>query len=426
MGPAGSCGVCIQSAYELEADISPIETNAGLRKAELIIEQEGNINQRFEDATKHDWRVLQIMHPAVFISASVLIGLLFSLQEWVSMQRTGMHASIPLVASAWAFHFFLWGAICWSIWALLSRQAMEAGLRGILGGFLPLSIAVSAAEEMVFLFVFSNLPLNHPHLGYWRRVAMYLESEFLDNMVIFWCAFVLFRGVYYYQRYREHEQAAAQLEVQLANARLSALRMQLNPHFLFNAMNSISSLMRIDVDAADRMLEQLSLLMRITLERGEAQFVTIREEMEFIETYLSMQAQRYAGRVEQSVMVAPELYDALLPSMLLQPIVENAFVHGLSKITTNGMLGIEMKREGKHVEIKIVNSRADGRVSTAQRTGNYGLGLRNVKSRLQLHYGGEAAFAMGETASNLMEVNLRVPLQFSTAATRPAAKGMLR
>jgi len=117
--------------------------------------------------------------------------------------------------------------------------------------------------------------------------------------------FFLFRGLSYYERFRENEQIASQLETQLANARLSALRMQLNPHFLFNTMNGISSLMRTDVEAADRMLEQLSFLMRITIERGDAQLISLREEMEFIETFLAMQGHRYTGRVEQSVYVAP-------------------------------------------------------------------------------------------------------------------------
>ena len=149
---------------------------------------------------------------------------------------------------------------------------------------------------MLFVFIFRNLPLNHQEMSYWQRLSMYVYAELLDNMLIFWCAFLLFRGIGYYQRYREQEQAKAELEIQLANAQLAALRMQLNPHFLFNTMNSISSLMRSDVEAADTMLEQLSCLLRLSLERGESQLVSLREELDFIELYLGMQGQRYAGR----------------------------------------------------------------------------------------------------------------------------------
>ena len=114
--------------------------------------------------------------------------------------------------------------------------------------------------------------------------------------------------------------------------------MQLNPHFLFNAMNSISSLMRTDVEAADEMLEQLSSLLRISLERGSVQMIPLREEIDFLEVYLSMQDKRYADRVKRSISVDPELHDALIPAMILQPVVENAYVHGLSKIESDGEL----------------------------------------------------------------------------------------
>src|SRR6516162_8250710 len=175
-------------------------------------------------------------------------------------------------------------------------------------------------------------------------------------MCIFWWECFLSHCLSYYQRFREKENAAAQLEVQLANAKLSALRMQLNPHFLFNAMNSISSLMRTDVNAADTMLEQLSSLLRITLERGDVKLIPLHEEMEFIEVYLSMQDQRYAGRVRRDIAVDSDLHDALVPAMILQPIVENAYAHGLSKIERDGELLIEAHRQSSHVNFVITNS----------------------------------------------------------------------
>ena len=365
-------------------------------------------------------RVLPVlMHPAVFIGASVLLGLLFALQEWVSTLRMGTHVPMTVVLAAWSFHFFLWGAILWCIWAFFEKQIQNGGLRTILVGFLPLSIAISVLEEMAFLFVFVNLPVNHPHMPYWRRVTAYLYSEWLNNMVIFWCGFLLFRGISYYERFRQNEQVASQLEIQLANARLSALRMQLNPHFLFNTMNGISSLMRVDVEAADRMLEQLSFLMRITIERGDAQLIPLRDEMEFIETYLAMQDLRYAGRVEQSVHVAPELHEALVPTMLLQPIVENAFKHGLSNVVAGGILRIEAKREAENMLITVrnngagLNSRLSGGGLNRQ-----GVGLANVRRRLYMHYGDGYLFTITEPERDVVQVSIQLPLQLSpTTAT---------
>jgi two-component system LytT family sensor kinase len=257
------------------------------------------------------------------------------------------------------------------------------------------------------------LPVNHPHLGYWKRLTLYLYSDLLNNMIFFWCGFFLFRGVSYYQRYRENEKVAAQLEVQLANARLSALRMQLNPHFLFNTMNGISSLMHSDVEAADRMLEQLSFLMRITIERGDAQLITLRDEMEFIETYLAMQDSRYKGRVMQSVQVAPELYEALIPTMLLQPIVENAFKHGLSKVIGGGKLEIDIGRDDDSMRIVVRNNGANLRPQSERESNNHGVGLSNVQSRLRLHYGEDFSFSLGELRGGVVQVTIRLPLQLS-------------
>ncbi len=143
--------------------------------------------------------------------------------------------------------------------------------------------------------------------------------------------------------------AAAQLQSQLVQAQMRALRMQLNPHFLFNTMNGISSLMRSDVPAADLMLEQLSRLLRITLQRGDAQFIPLSDEMEFIEMYLAMQDRRFAGRIHQQMKIDPHVHDAFVPTMILQPIVENAYAHGLSRMSSNGLLTIEASSEGFEV-----------------------------------------------------------------------------
>ncbi len=175
-------------------------------------------------------------------------------------------------------------------------------------------------------------------------------------MAIFWFSFFLIRGIGYYQQLREKQSVAERLETELANAKISALRMQLNPHFLFNTMNSISSLMRIDIDAADSMLEQLGSLLRMTLERGDVQLVPLHEEIEFVETYLSMQDQRYAGRFRRTMSIRAELHDALVPAMILQPIVENAFAHGISKLDRDGELAIEAFEEGGRLMVRITNS----------------------------------------------------------------------
>jgi len=351
------------------------------------------------------------MQPAIFISAFVILGALFALQEWVSFREWGVHVVPGIVFSSWTVEFLIWGCICWILWRLLGSWIQTAKILPLIAWIVPLSIMTGIAEEAFFVFLFPHLPITERPRGYLRRLTLSLDAELFNNMVIFWCAVLLFRGIGYYERYHEKEQAAAQLEIQLANAKIAAFRMQLNPHFLFNAMNSISSLMRVDIEAADSMLEQLSCLMRMTLERGDAQLITLHDEMEFIETYLAMQAERYAGRVTQAVIIDPELHDALVPVMLLQPLVENAFVHGLSKIQAHGELSVAVRRRGEAMELSIVNSGvglSSRNVPTT--TGNHGIGLANVRSRLLLHYGERASLSITELDDKKVQVLIWMPL----------------
>ena len=355
------------------------------------------------------------MHPLICIPTFVMVGQLFALQSWINLRVWGYHVNSAILFGAWGAQYFIWGTLCWLMWRFLPHLISKANLFQIFTRILPLSLAFPIIEELIWVLLFPNLPLDRPRMSYWGRFTFQLQAEFIDSMLIFWCAFFLFRGINYYQRFREKEKAAAQLEVQLANAKLAALRMQLNPHFLFNAMNSISSLMRIDVDAADTMLEQLSSLLRISLERGNMQLIPLREEMEFIEVFLSMQDQRYAGRVRRDISIDSELHDALVPAMFLQPVVENAYAHGLSKIESDGELLIEAHRQFDKVNLSVINS-GPGLPPTNGRSPNgHGVGLANIKNRLRLHYGENCSFEMSQMDKTHVKVSIAFPFQLSPA-----------
>jgi two-component system, LytTR family, sensor kinase len=362
------------------------------------------------------------MHPAIFIGASVLVGMLFALQEFLNARRWGYRIGLFFLGEMWGMQFLLWGIICWLMWRFLSSFIVRARLSALLTRVLPLSIVLSILEEMTWVLFFPRVPVDRPPMDYWHRLTFQLNAEFVDSMAIFWCAFLLFRGVAYYQQFREKETTATRLQVQLVEARLSALRMQLNPHFLFNAMNTISSLMRIDVDAADTMLEQLSSLLRITLERGEVQLIPLRKEIEFIEIYLAMQQQRYSGTVKQTLAVEPELHDALVPALILQPIVENAFVHGLSRCAGQGDLSIDIRRDGKRMRMSVVNS-GNGLHSENGGATRRGVGLANVRDRLRLHYGERGSLSVREVGAGRVNVTIALPLQIrETGAEITAAR----
>lgn len=361
------------------------------------------------------------LRPAVFIGSSVLVGQLFALQEFLNAHRWGYPAGLGFLSEMWDMQFLIWGVICWLLWRYLRSFIVRASLFSILTGVVPLSIALCILEEMIWVLFFPRVPLDSAPMDYWHRLTFQLDAEFVFSMAIFWSAFVFFRGVSYYQQFREKETTAARLQMQLVQARLAALRMQLNPHFLFNAMNSISSLMHTDVEAADAMLEQLSSLLRITLERGDMQLVPLHKEIEFVEIYLSMQQQRYAGRVRQTLSVEPGLHDAMVPALILQPIVENAFVHGLSKLPGDGELSIDVRRDGKRVRMTVVNTGA-GLNGKGEEPGRRGVGLTNVRDRLRLHYGERGSLSVREVGMGRVNVTIALPLQIDENGTEEIAR----
>lgn len=357
------------------------------------------------------------MHPVIFLGGAILLGELFALQEWIGARFWNYHVNLGLLLEAWGVQYFIWGVLCWLLWWKLRPQIEKANVRAMFLVVLPLSALVSVVEEMIWVTVFPNLPLGRPPMTFWHRLAFHLDAELVDNMVIFWSAFFLFRGVGYYQRYREKERAATQLQSQLVQAQMRALRMQLNPHFLFNTMNSISSLMRSDIAAADLMLEQLSRLLRITLQRGDAQFIPLSDEMEFIEMYLAMQDRRFAGRVQQKLEVDPKLHDALVPTMILQPIVENAYAHGLSRVTGNGLLTVNVSSERSKLRLCVTNNGCGLSTTSPAKSASGGVGLANVKSRLQMHYGDDQSFSICEIEGGNVQVVITLPLRLSTRPT---------
>jgi two-component system LytT family sensor kinase len=347
-----------------------------------------------------------------------LLGLLFGLQDWVHVHSWNKHTVITfkLLMGAWGVQYLLLGAICWLLWWRLGKYVQNASLLTMATVVLPISLAVGVLEEMIWVMLFPQLPLG-PHMTYWQRVAFELDAELADSVVLFWTIFFLLRGIGYYQLYREKEYVALQLQTQIANAQLRALRMQLNPHFLFNTMNSISSLMQTDIAAADKMLEQLSSLLRITLERGEVQLIPLSDEMEFIEMYLAMQDRRFTGRVRQEIFVEPDLHDALIPAMLLQPVIENAYTHGLCKLERDGRIVVDIRRQNESLAISVVNSGLGLHPVPTNGSQHRGVGLANVKDRLRLHYGRDQAFTIEEQEQGKVRVTLRLPLQFAENST---------
>jgi two-component system, LytTR family, sensor kinase len=356
------------------------------------------------------------MHPAFFITAFTLLGILFALQEWTNMGLEGYSVDPVLVFESWGLQYFLWGVICWLLSRIFRHFIQTVSPVKMLTVVLPACLVIFLAEDMIWVGCLPRVAKMHHGMTYWQLVGFNYKGDLAESLAIFWCAFFFVRGVGYYEELREKETVAVQLETQLANAKIAALRMQLNPHFLFNTMNSISSLMRSDIEGADSLLEQLSSLLRMTLERRDIQLIPLHDEIEFTETYLAMQDRRYAGRVTRTLEVDPALHDALVPAMILQPIVENAYTHGLSKLERGGQLFIEVRKQGSQVNALITNSGPPLNNIGWESSNGHGMGLTNVRNRLRLHYGADCSFSISDLDRNRVQVAISFPLQLAATS----------
>jgi two-component system, LytTR family, sensor kinase len=190
-----------------------------------------------------------------------------------------------------------------------------------------------------------------------------------------------------YARYRESQLLASQLETKLAQSQLHALKMQLHPHFLFNAHHSIIALMlEGEVAAATKMLTRLSDLLRLTLDKSNQQVISLRDELSALDLYLGIQKERYRDRLHVEVKTQSHTLPAEVPYLLLQPLVENAFKHGIDALSEGGILRITTRREADSLCLSVWDN-GPGFVATGNDHGDEGVGLGNTRARLQGLYG---------------------------------------
>jgi LytS/YehU family sensor histidine kinase len=229
---------------------------------------------------------------------------------------------------------------------------------------------------------------SHAHVFkvQWFVFERLFFSNLVDDITGTFVPIVLVaHAVSYYRRFRERELRATQLEGQLAKAHLQTLKSQLQPHFLFNTMHSISSLMLTDVQAADQMMTLLGDLLRMSLESSGTQITTLSRELEFVNCYLEIEKVRFAERLNVTLDIAPETLDATVPHLFLQPLVDNAVKHGISKLPAGGEIRITAHADDGELQIEIRdNGPGFGREGTFPASG---LGLRITRERLESLYG---------------------------------------
>ncbi len=214
-----------------------------------------------------------------------------------------------------------------------------------------------------------------------------------------------------YREARDREVRTAQLETRLAQAQLQALRLQLQPHFLFNTLNMISSVLYEDPRVADEMIARLSDLLRATLRETGRQEVTLEEELRFLDLYVEIMRARFDDRLVVSLDVDPATRDALVPQLLLQPLVENAIRHGAGENAT-AAVDVRARREGGGLRLQI-RDRGPGIAEAQSEVIGRGVGLSNTAERLERLYGAAHAFALRNADGGGLAVDVTIPYHTS-------------
>lgn len=362
-------------------------------------------------------RYLQVVKAVVVFQ--VLSGLLYAGQSYWLMNRRGAWWVLALYYSA--VNLF-WAAASPIVLWLAYRFAIERSrwIRSLAVHVFAasvLSFAGLAHQAVIdrYFRVFPPMVKGNLFDEYRHLVLMYFQGgphavpQVSPGVLIYFAILGSIHAFDYYQRYRDRELQAARLREQLAQSQLQVLRAQLQPHFLFNTLNSIVGLIRNNENkAAVNMTTQLSNLLRQVLAYSDKQEAPLREEIEVTQRYLDIQQMRFSDRLKIKIDMDPETLDAKVPSLILQPLVENALRHGIAKRAANSLVSLRAERRNGMLSIEVYNDGpqlpSEWKLETCT-----GFGLANTRARLQQHYPARHTFTVDNKGAEGVAASLLIP-----------------
>jgi two-component system LytT family sensor kinase len=368
------------------------------------------------------------VRPRLIFGVATALGFFSGFQAYYYVSSfTEWPASLPFLLALNLGYWYSWAcltpAIVWlSRWAPFERstwlRACAVHLPGVFIATVA-HIALTVGSQTVIVWA----------AGQQQRMPWLLEAQnmFFNNfdweMMTYWAIVGLSHALRYYSEARDRELRESQLETHLVEAQLQALQRQLQPHFLFNTLNTISALMHRDVDAADNMIAKLSDLLRISLRNVGVQEVTLKQELDFLSKYLEIEQTRFRDRLTVMFDVQPDTLDALVPNLVLQPLVENSIKHGIGPRATPGQIEIRSRRVGSMLELEVKDNGVG--LSAARLTDfNRGIGLGNTRSRLQHLYGLSHRFEFRQPPGGGLLVLIAIPLVEIAEAVEEISEGV--
>lgn len=356
---------------------------------------------------------------ALILACWMLYSLYFAAHNYLIKLYEGTPVSWWRTLALWLAGGLIWATLTPFIIVLARRFPITRTTRiRAVAIHLCWAIFFSFLVCALFISVYSLLfakdsPANFEYVRHFTSV---LVDDSQYQFLKYWVIVGLIHTLDYYRKYQERELRASQLETRLVQSQLDALRMQLNPHFLFNTLNSISVLMRRDVDAADRMLLQLSGLLRQALSRNEAHEIPLRQEIEFLERYLEIEQIRFRDRLTVRMQIDPVTLNALVPQLVFQPLVENAIRHGITDRETDGLIEIHAERSKGNVLLRVRdNGPGMPEPVEAGADSGEGIGLANTRARLSHLYGGRSVFDIRNAEGGGLVVTALLPFRTQAA-----------
>ncbi len=356
-------------------------------------------------------RIPPWVHPALW----TLVGLAFAGQHYLTSAKVGAPVAWGSAIMGSLADWYLFGLLSWPA-SILARRFNLAGPQWRLR--LLLHVLASAVFSLAWILLRSGLahllvPLRGVEKPFGDVLRYVLVATFFFNVLVYWVVVTGSHALAYQRHLRDRERRLLELESRLQSARLHALRMQLNPHFLFNALNGIGSLMYRDVDAADSMLVRLASLLRHSLDRGDNPTVPLREELAFLDQYLDLEQMRFPGRLLVQRDIDPALLEQPVPNLLLQPLVENAIKHGLEPLSRPVTVSILASSPAHgRIRVEILDDGAGMPDSTHGTPRREGIGTANTRRRLLQLHGRNAFFAL----ETLPDARTRAVVEFPIPA----------
>ena len=357
------------------------------------------------------WLLLIAISAAYAVFASVVsVGYtaIYGLSRWsLRPDTTAIFPYLILMNLAMWTGFMLWApAIIW-----LGRRFRfdRQGWKTAMAVHLPASFLITATHLAMIgalRFYLQTLRGGSPVLS-----TTIVDSLFrtLDQfMMLYWALIGLQHALDYHRQARSRELRSARLETRLMESQLQALQQQLQPHFLFNTLHAISTLVYRDPEKADLMIERLSDLLRITLRKVAVQEVELAEELEYLRAYLDIEQVHFGDRLRIEYRIDVAAMDVLVPTLILQPIVENSIRHGLEPTTRPGTLTVEAQADGDTLWLRV---RDDGAGLPKSWKRREGVGLTNTRSRIDRLYGEQAALTVRENPGGGALVDIYIPLR---------------